>query len=262
MNTKNNNKNTQIIDTFKTSFGVVNVVEFTNNKNRFFTHSENENLDVKKWNTINANLLIRLLSKLDDKKIINNIKKFSNYLEPLKEKSKYFIKEIKHLESGQSFEYIPFKKEFSNSQYAKDNNLTFKNITQDIILDYVNNNKDNWSIKLEDNNSNNSLFDNDKNDVVDMFQNDMKNNQFEGNKNVSKRLFNNPMTIKFKAWYPNNKDTARKYDIHRQLNMKYNTENSKAIDKYIKCYENEIENKKPISNNNNLVSNNSISLEL
>ena len=94
-----------------------------------------------------------------------------------------------------------------------------------------------------------------------MFSNDMENNQFEGNKNVSKRLFNNPMAIRFKAWYPNNKDTARKYDIHRNLNMKYNTENSNEIDKYIKCYENEIENKS-VSNNNNLVSNNSVSLEL
>ncbi len=95
-----------------------------------------------------------------------------------------------------------------------------------------------------------------------MFQNDMKNNQFEGSKNVSKRLFNNDMSIEFKEWYPNNKDTARTYGIDRNLNMKYNTKNSKEIDKYITCYENEIENKKSTSNNDNVVTNNSVSLEL
>ena len=38
--------------------------------------------------------------------------------------------------------------------------------------------------------------------------------------------------------------------------------NSSEINKYNKCYENEIENKKSTSNNNNLVSSNSVSLEL
>ena len=263
MNTKNNNKNnTEIIDTLETSYGFINVMQFDNG-NRYFTHSNDKNLKPEKWTSLKANLLIRFLANLEDKLIINNVKKLNNYLEPLQEKSKYFIKEIKHLETGKTMDYIEFKKLFSKSNFAKENNLDFKSISQDIILDYVKTNQNNWAIKLEDNNSENSLFDNDKNAVVDMFQNDMKNNQFEGSKNVSKRLFNNPMAIKFKAWYPNNKDTARnKYDIHRNLNMKYNTENSNEIDKYIKCYENEIENKKSISKNNNLVSNNSSSLEL
>ena len=98
--------------------------------------------------------------------------------------------------------------------------------------------------------------------IKNKVNNNVVNNSFEGSNNTSKRLFTNDMAIKFKAWFPANKNTARKYNIERNLNIKYNTENSTEIDKYIKCYENEIENKNSTSNNNNLVSNNSVSLEL
>tara|TARA_R100000234_G_scaffold108695_1_gene80221 strand:+ start:240 stop:1004 length:765 start_codon:yes stop_codon:yes gene_type:complete len=254
MNTKNNNKNTdKILETIITPSGDNLLVKSRDNQNYLYLENSNFKLTPNKF----LSLFIK-----DNKLILDEFPKIVKLLK-LNEvsKAKYFIKEIKHLETGKTMDYIQFKKEFSKSNYAKNNNLNFKNISQDIILDYVKTNQNNWDVKLEDNNSDNSLFDNDKNDVIDMFSNDMENNQFEGNKNVSKRLFNNPMAIRFKAWYPNNKDTARKYDIHRNLNMKYNTENSNEIDKYIKCYENEIENKS-VSNNNNLVSNNSVSLEL
>lgn len=258
MTTKNNNKNTdKTLETILTPSGINLLVK--SRENQHYLYLENSNFK------LTPNKFLSLFIK-DNKLIVDDFPKIVKLLK-LNEisgdkKPKYFIKEIKHLESKKTMNYIEFKKLFSNSSYAKNNNLTFKNITQDIILDYVNNNKDNWSIKLEDNNSDNSLFDNDENDVVDMFQNDMKNNQFEGSKNVSKRLFNNDMSIEFKEWYPNNKDTARKYNIDRNLNMKYNTKNSKEINKYITCYENEIENKKSTSNNDNVVTNNSVSLEL
>tara|TARA_Y100000361_G_C11119710_1_gene322498 strand:+ start:259 stop:1044 length:786 start_codon:yes stop_codon:yes gene_type:complete len=261
MNTKNNKNNTEIIDTLETSYGFINVMQFDNG-NRYFTHSDNKNLKPEKWTSLKANLLIRFLADLEDKLIINNVKKLNNYLEPLQEKSKYFIKEIKHLESGKTMDYIEFKKEFSNSQFAKNNNLTFKDITPDIILDYVKTNQNNWEIKLEDNNSNNSLFDNDKNDVVDMFQNDMKNNQFEGSKNVSKKLFTKDEIIKLNLYLDNEKeDVKSNYGIKRNFNSQWNTETSKSLDKYIKYYD-DVVNKKSTSNNNNVVSNNSNSLEL
>ena len=261
MNTKNNKNNTEIIDTLETSYGFINVVEFDNG-NRFFTHSDNKNLKPEKWTSLKANLLIRFLANLEDKLIINNVKKLNNYLEPLQEKSKYFIKEIKHLETGKTMDYIEFKKLFSKSNFAKENNLDFKSISQDIILDYVNNNKDNWSIKLEDNNSENSLFDNDKNEVIDMFQNDMKNNQFEGSKNVSKKLFSKDEIIELNNHLDNeDKSVKMKYGIKRNFNNQYNTETSKSIDKYRRYFE-DVVNKKSTSKNNNVVSSNSNSLEL
>ena len=158
--------------------------------------------------------------------------------------------------------YVEFKKLFSKSNYAKENNLTFKTISQDIILDYVNNNLDNWSVKLEDNNSDNSLFDNDNNDVVDMFQNDMKNNQFESSKNVSRRLLKDDEIIELNKHLSNeDKSVKMKYGIKRLFNSEWNTENSKSLDKYIKYFD-DVVNKKSTSKNNNVVSSNSNSLEL
>ena len=82
-NFKNNNKKTKIIDTIETSYGFINVNEFIDNGNRFFSYSEDKKLDAKKWQSINTNLLIKLLSELEDKLIVNNVKKFMSYLEPI-----------------------------------------------------------------------------------------------------------------------------------------------------------------------------------
>ena len=248
-NFKNNNKEIKIIDTFKTSFGFIKVNEFSDNGNRFFSYSEDEKLDAKKWQSINANLLIKLLSELDDKLIINNVKKFMSYLEPINlfYKSKVLDKSDNKTYSMKHFENM-VKKHLGIDSIS---NADLLNIINDVETDF----------QLVDelgSQTKKSSFEKIKNKV----NNNVVNNTFEGSNNTSKRLFTNDMAINFKTWYPNNKDTARKYNIERNLNMKYNTENSSEIDKYIKCYENEIENKKSTSNNNNLVSNNSVSLEL
>lgn len=255
MNTKNNNKNNdKILETIITPSGDNLLVK--SRDNIYYLYLENSNYK------LTPNKFLSLFIK-DNKLILDEFPKIVKLLK-LNEisKPKYFIKEIKHLETGNTMDYVQFKKEFSNSPYAKNNNLTFKDISQDIILDYVKTNQNNWEIKLEDNNSDNSLFDNDNNAVVDMFQNDMKNNQFEGSKNVSKRLFSSDEIIKLNnSLDSETEDVKSNYGIKRNFNSQWNTETSKSLDKYIKYFD-DVVNKKSTSKNNNVVSNNSISLEL
>ena len=255
MNTKNNNKNNdKILEKIITPSGDNLLVKSRDNQNYLFLENSNYKLTPNKF----LSLFIK-----DNKLILDDFPKIVKLLK-LNEvsKPKYFIKEIKHLETEKTMNYVEFKKLFSKSNYAKENNLTFKTISQDIILDYVNNNLDNWSVKLEDNNSDNSLFDNDNNAVVDMFQNDMKNNQFEASKNVSRRLLKDDEIIELNKHLSNeDKSVKMKYGIKRLFNSEWNTENSKSLDKYIKYFD-DVVNKKSTSKNNNVVSNNSVSLEL
>ena len=128
-NFKKNNKEVKIIDTFKTSFGFIKVKEFSDNGNRFFSYSENEKLDDKNWQSLNANLLIKLLSELDNKLIINNVKKFMSYLEPMNlfYKSKVLDKSDNKTYSMKHFENMVKK------------HLGIDSISNEGLLDIINN---------------------------------------------------------------------------------------------------------------------------
>ncbi len=145
MTTKNKTKNTdKTIETILTPSGINLLVK--SREDQHYLYLENSNFK------LTPNKFLSLFIK-DNKLIVDDFPKIVKLLK-LNEisgdkKPKYFVKEIKHIQTNKTMNYIEFKKEFSKSSYAKNNNLTFKNITQDIILDYVKINQNNWSVKLK-----------------------------------------------------------------------------------------------------------------
>ena len=171
-NFKNNNKKTKIIDTIETSYGFINVNEFIDNGNRFFSYSEDKKLDAKKWQSINTNLLIKLLSELEDKLIVNNVKKFMSYLEPINlfYKSKVLDRSDNKTYSMNHFENMVKK------------HLGIDSISNEDLLNIINDVETDFQLVDElGSQTKKSSFEKIKNKV----NNNVVNNSFEGSKELS-----------------------------------------------------------------------------
>ena len=240
---KNTTKNSlaKTIDTFNSpSIGNVEVVQFDNG-NRFFRVDNR---------TLKTNDLIRLLVNLDSDKLKNNLVKLNSYLQAV---DLFYSKKVLDNEDGKTYTMKHFENLVKKQQGVS-------TITKEDLLLVINDKKLDFILVDElGSQTKKSSFDK----IAKKVENNVINNTFEGTNNISESGMgtisgdqiikdmglNNTRVLKgseielFKAWYEvnNNKGLAfKKYGIKRNFNTSYNKSSSKALIKYVNCYDNEV----------------------
>ena len=175
---------------------------------------------------------MKLSAVNDDKLIADTVKVFASYYD-----ANFYGKMIKDTTDNKEYSIEHFR------NIVIQNNENIETVTNNHLMNVIND-KDNTFILIDEIGTVNEPSTINKFVIKDV-TNTIKNNSYEGTNNVEVvKAFSNDEIIRFKAWYLDNKDTAKTYNITRDFNPEWNknTKPTSALVKYRACFDNEILN--------------------
>jgi hypothetical protein len=224
---ENKKQEWQLKNSFKSAvFGKVEIHKtIDDSKTSFKSEGSRYGLSIKEFT-------LKLSAVNDDKLIADTVRVFASYYD-----ANFYGKMVKNTLDNKEYPIEHFR------NIVIQNNPNIETVTNNHLMSIIND-KNNTYILIDEIGTVNEPSTMNGLVIKDVTKT-IKNNSFEGSNNVEVvKKFSDDEIIRFKAWYLDNKDTARTYGITRDFNPEWNEYKNptSALVKYRKCFDNEILN--------------------